>query len=134
MGRSPDMIHLALHLLVSLWMASPFVYFLTAGAKTFILPAGDSGSVLGQISFVSGMVCVLGLGFYQALAWYQVLESLSKAWAGLPTGLKNSRRSTAVIGSRRPRRDPASSAAKEATTPSISCSQKRSALTARAAW
>jgi protein-S-isoprenylcysteine O-methyltransferase Ste14 len=67
MGRSPDRILLALHLGVSLWVASPFVYFLTAGAKTFTVPARDSGAVLGQLSFVSGMACVLGLGFYQAL-------------------------------------------------------------------
>ena len=73
MGRSPDMLHLALHLGLSIWMTSPFVYFLTAGAKTFTVPARDSGALLGQISFISGMVCVLGLGFYQALMWYQVL-------------------------------------------------------------
>jgi hypothetical protein len=34
MGRSPAMGHLALHLGLSIWMTSPFVYFLTAGAKT----------------------------------------------------------------------------------------------------
>jgi protein-S-isoprenylcysteine O-methyltransferase Ste14 len=73
MGRSPDMILVGLHLGGSLWMASPFVYFLTAGAKTFNIPARDGGALLGQISFISGMACVLGLGFYQALAWYQVL-------------------------------------------------------------
>ena len=72
MGRAPEFL-LWLHLAVSLWMASPFVYFLTAGAKTFNIPAGDSGAVLGQLSFVSGMACVLGLGFYQALVWYQLL-------------------------------------------------------------
>jgi protein-S-isoprenylcysteine O-methyltransferase Ste14 len=73
MGRSPDMILVGLHLGVSLWVAVPFVYFLTAGAKIFTVPERDSGSVLGQLSFVSGMACVLGLGFYQALLWYQVL-------------------------------------------------------------
>jgi hypothetical protein len=73
MGRSPDMIHLALHLCVSLWRASPFVYFLAAGAKTFNMPPGDSGVVFGQLSFVSGIACVLGLGFYQALVWNQLL-------------------------------------------------------------
>jgi hypothetical protein len=72
MGRAPEFL-LWLHLGVSLWMASPFVYFLIAGAKTFNIPAGDSGAVLGQLSFVSGMACVLGLGFYQALVWYQLL-------------------------------------------------------------
>ena len=73
MGRSPDMTHLALHLDMSLWVASPFVYFLTAGAKTFTVPARDSGALLGQISFISGTACVLGLGFYQPLVWYQLL-------------------------------------------------------------
>src|SRR6202521_2923175 len=73
MGRSPDRILLALHLGVSLWVTIPFVYFLTAGAKTFAVPARDSGAVLGQLSFLSGMACVLGMGFYQALVWYQVL-------------------------------------------------------------
>jgi protein-S-isoprenylcysteine O-methyltransferase Ste14 len=73
MGRSQDMIHLALHLCVSLWMASPFVYFLTAGAKTFNIPPGDSGAVLGQLSFVSGLACVLGLGFYQAFVCNELL-------------------------------------------------------------
>jgi protein-S-isoprenylcysteine O-methyltransferase Ste14 len=49
----------------------PFVYFLTAGAKTFTVPeARDRGAVLGQVSFVSGMLCALGLGFYQPLVWY----------------------------------------------------------------
>ena len=46
MGRSL----LALHLGVSLWVASPFVYFLAAGAKTFTIPARDSGALLGQLS------------------------------------------------------------------------------------
>jgi protein-S-isoprenylcysteine O-methyltransferase Ste14 len=73
MGRSPGMNLVGLHLGVSLWMASPFVYFLTAGAKTFTVPARDSGALLGQLSFISGMACVLGLGFYKALVWYQVL-------------------------------------------------------------
>ncbi len=73
MGRSPGRILLALHLGASHWMVSPFVYFLTAGAKTFTVPARDSGAVLGQISFLSGMACVLGLGFYQALVWYLVV-------------------------------------------------------------
>jgi protein-S-isoprenylcysteine O-methyltransferase Ste14 len=73
MGRSPDMTHLALHLGMSLWVASPFVYFLTAGAKTFTVPARDGGALLGQISFITGTACVLGLGFYQALLWYQLL-------------------------------------------------------------
>jgi hypothetical protein len=59
MGRSPNMILVGLHLGLSIWMTSPFVYFLTAGAKTFTVPARDSGALLGQISFISGMACVL---------------------------------------------------------------------------
>jgi len=56
---------------MALWMTSPFVYFLTAGAKTFRVPeARDSGALLGQVSFISGMLCVLALGFYQSLVWY----------------------------------------------------------------
>ena len=83
MGRSPDKILLALHLGVSLWVAIPFVYFLTVGAKTFSVPARDTGAVLGQISFVSGMVCVLGLGFYQALVWYQVVCGAALAFCSI---------------------------------------------------
>ena len=62
---------LPLHLGMGLWMASPFVYFLTAGAKIFTVPeARDSGAILGQVSFFSGMLCVLGNCFYQSLLWY----------------------------------------------------------------
>jgi protein-S-isoprenylcysteine O-methyltransferase Ste14 len=65
---------LPLHLGVALWVAVPFVYFLTAGAKTFTVPADrDGGAVLGQVSFVSAMACVLFLGFYQSLVWSQVV-------------------------------------------------------------
>jgi protein-S-isoprenylcysteine O-methyltransferase Ste14 len=61
---------LVLHLGVALWVAIPLVYFLTAGARTFTVPeARDSGAILGQVSFISGMLCALGLGFYQSLAW-----------------------------------------------------------------
>jgi protein-S-isoprenylcysteine O-methyltransferase Ste14 len=68
------MSYLPLYLAVALWVAIPFVYFLTAGAKTFTVPPDrDGGAVLGQVSFVSGMVCVLFSGFYRALVWYQVL-------------------------------------------------------------
>jgi hypothetical protein len=55
MGLSPDRILLALHLGVSLWVASPFVYFLTAGAKTFtdtpvaIIPFDPMRSVRSRI-------------------------------------------------------------------------------------
>jgi len=68
------MIFLPLHLGVALWVVIPFVYFLSAGAKTFTVPAvRDDGAVLGQFSFVSGTLCVFCLGFYQALVWYQAL-------------------------------------------------------------
>jgi protein-S-isoprenylcysteine O-methyltransferase Ste14 len=69
-----DNVALALHLGVALWVVTPFLYFLTAGAKTFTVPAlRDGGAQLGQYSFVSVMICVLFLGFYQVLVWYQAL-------------------------------------------------------------
>jgi len=68
------MIVVTLHLGVALWVITPFLYFMTAGAKTFTVPAlRDGGAQLGQYSFVSVMVCVLFLGFYQVLLWYQAL-------------------------------------------------------------
>ena len=55
-------------------MVFPFVYFLNTGAKTFTVPADrDGGAQLGKYSFVSVMVCVLFLGLYQSLVWYQAL-------------------------------------------------------------
>ena len=63
---------LALRLGVALFIGIPFVYFLAAGAKTFTVPAARSGgALLGQVSFISGMLCALGLGFYQSLIWSQ---------------------------------------------------------------
>jgi protein-S-isoprenylcysteine O-methyltransferase Ste14 len=74
MGRSPNLMLVALHLGEALWIVIPFVYFITAGAKTFTVPAlRDGGAQLGQYSFVSAMVCVLFLGFYQSLVWYQMV-------------------------------------------------------------
>jgi len=74
MGRSPDLIVLALHLGVALWVVGPLMYFISAGAKIFTAPAlHDGGAVLGQLSFVASMMCVLVLGFFQSLVWYQVL-------------------------------------------------------------
>lgn len=74
MDRPPDMLLLALHLGVALWVVIPFVYFLTAGAKTFAIPAlRDGGAQLGQLSFASVMVCVLFFGLYQGLIWYRAL-------------------------------------------------------------
>jgi protein-S-isoprenylcysteine O-methyltransferase Ste14 len=57
-----------LHLALVLWMAVPFPYFMTAGANTFTVPKlRDTGAVLGQLSFISGMVCVLVMGLFYAL-------------------------------------------------------------------
>jgi protein-S-isoprenylcysteine O-methyltransferase Ste14 len=49
-------------------MAIPFPYFMTAGANIFNVPKlRDNGAVLGQISFISGMVCVLVMGLFYGL-------------------------------------------------------------------
>lgn len=56
------------HLAFVLWMAIPFPYFMTAGANIFVVPKlRDSGAVLGQISFISGMLCVLVMGLFYGL-------------------------------------------------------------------
>jgi protein-S-isoprenylcysteine O-methyltransferase Ste14 len=84
MGRSPNMIIVGLHLGVALWVVTPFLYFLTAGAKTFTVPAlRDGGAQLGQYSFVSVMVCVLFFGFYQSLVWYLALCGAGLALSSL---------------------------------------------------
>jgi protein-S-isoprenylcysteine O-methyltransferase Ste14 len=72
-GRSPETFLLWLHLAVAIWVVIPFVFFLCAGAKIFTVAARDHGAVLGQVSFVSGMMCVLSIGFYQSPVWYQAL-------------------------------------------------------------
>jgi protein-S-isoprenylcysteine O-methyltransferase Ste14 len=57
-----------LHLAIVLWMIIPFPYFMTAGANTFTFPKlGDSGAMLGELSFVSGMLCVLCMGLFSGL-------------------------------------------------------------------
>jgi protein-S-isoprenylcysteine O-methyltransferase Ste14 len=57
-----------LHLAIVLWMTIPFPYFMSAGANTFTVPKlRDSGAMLGQLSFVSGMLCVLFMGLYYGL-------------------------------------------------------------------
>jgi protein-S-isoprenylcysteine O-methyltransferase Ste14 len=59
---------IALHLLLLLWMAIPFPYFMTAGANIFAVPKlRDNGATLGQISFISGMACVLVMGLFYGL-------------------------------------------------------------------
>jgi protein-S-isoprenylcysteine O-methyltransferase Ste14 len=58
----------ALHLALVLWLVIPFPYFMKAGANIFIVPKlRDNGAVLGQISFISGMVCVLVMGLFHGL-------------------------------------------------------------------
>ena len=59
-----------LHLAIVLWMIIPFPYFMSAGANTFTVPKlRDNGAVIGQISFLSGMVCVLFMGLFHGLLW-----------------------------------------------------------------
>ena len=58
-----------LHMLVVFWMAIPFPYFMTGGANIFTVPKlRDNGATLGQISFISGMLCVLFMGLFYGLA------------------------------------------------------------------
>jgi protein-S-isoprenylcysteine O-methyltransferase Ste14 len=58
----------ALHLVLVLWMAIPFPYFMTAGVNIFTVPKlRDNGAMFGQISFISGMVCVLVMGLFYGL-------------------------------------------------------------------
>ena len=59
---------IALRLAFIFWMVCPFLYFTTAGANTFIVPTlRDNGATLGQISFLSGMACVLFMGLFYGL-------------------------------------------------------------------
>jgi protein-S-isoprenylcysteine O-methyltransferase Ste14 len=59
----------ALRLIFIFWMVCPFLYFMTAGANTFTVPKlRDNGAALGQVSFVSGMLCVLIMGLFYGLA------------------------------------------------------------------
>jgi protein-S-isoprenylcysteine O-methyltransferase Ste14 len=49
-------------------MAMPFPYFMSAAANIFTVPKfRDNGAVLGQISFISGMLCVLFMGLFSGL-------------------------------------------------------------------
>ena len=49
-------------------MVCPFLWFITAGANIFTVPKlRDNGAMLGQISFISGMVCVLVMGLFYRL-------------------------------------------------------------------
>lgn len=58
----------ALHLVLVLWMALPFPYFISAGANIFTVPKlRDNGAMLGQLSFISGMLCVLFRGLFYGL-------------------------------------------------------------------
>jgi protein-S-isoprenylcysteine O-methyltransferase Ste14 len=59
------MIPVPLHFALVLLIASPFLYFITAGAKTFTVPElRDGGATLGQTSFISGAFGVLGVGLF----------------------------------------------------------------------
>jgi protein-S-isoprenylcysteine O-methyltransferase Ste14 len=83
-GRSPDMIVLALHFGVALWVITPFVYFMNAGAKIFTAPElRDGGAQLGQLSFVASMMSVLCIGLFQALVWYQAVCGMVLALSSL---------------------------------------------------
>ena len=58
-----------LHIALVFWMLIPFLYFITAAANTFRVPAlRNNGAVLGQFSFVSGMLCVILMGLFSALS------------------------------------------------------------------
>jgi len=58
----------ALRLAFIFWMVCPFLYFMTAGANIFTVPKlRDNGAMLGQISFISGMLCVLVMGLFHGL-------------------------------------------------------------------
>jgi protein-S-isoprenylcysteine O-methyltransferase Ste14 len=57
-----------LHLAVVFWLLIPFLYFMTAAANIFTIPAlRNNGAVLGQLSFISGMVCVLFMGLFHGM-------------------------------------------------------------------
>jgi protein-S-isoprenylcysteine O-methyltransferase Ste14 len=58
----------ALRLAFIFWMVCPFLYFMTAGANIFTIPILlDNGAMLGQVSFLSGMLCVLVMGLFYGL-------------------------------------------------------------------
>jgi protein-S-isoprenylcysteine O-methyltransferase Ste14 len=59
------MIPMPLQFAFALLIASPFMYFITAGAKTFTVPRlRDAGASIGQLSFISGAFGVLGVGLF----------------------------------------------------------------------
>lgn len=56
------------HVVLVLWMAIPFSYFISAGGNIFTVPKlRDTGAVLGQLSFASGMLCVFFMGLFYGL-------------------------------------------------------------------
>lgn len=58
----------ALRLAFIFWMVSSFLYFMTAGANVLTAPnLRDNSAMLGQISFLSGMLCVLFMGLFYGL-------------------------------------------------------------------
>jgi protein-S-isoprenylcysteine O-methyltransferase Ste14 len=65
---SLDVLALTLRLVFVLWMVVPFAYFMSASANIFLVPKlRDNGAVLGQIAFVSGMLCALFMGLFYGL-------------------------------------------------------------------
>jgi protein-S-isoprenylcysteine O-methyltransferase Ste14 len=57
-----------LHLGLVFWMLIPFLYFITGAAHTFLVPKlRNNGAVLGQYSFISGMLCVAFMGLFSIL-------------------------------------------------------------------
>jgi protein-S-isoprenylcysteine O-methyltransferase Ste14 len=59
------MITIPLRFAFALLIAGPFLYFITAGAKTFTVPElRDAGASIGQISFFSGAFGVLAVGLF----------------------------------------------------------------------
>jgi protein-S-isoprenylcysteine O-methyltransferase Ste14 len=59
---------ITLHLALVFWMLIPFPFFMTGGANTFTVPnLRDNGAMLGELSFVSGMLCVLFMGLFHGL-------------------------------------------------------------------
>jgi hypothetical protein len=75
---------IVLHLILVLLIASPFFYFVTAGAQIFTVPKlRDAGIMFGALSFVSGMFGVLGFGLFHRLELSQGLCGVGLAVCSL---------------------------------------------------
>ena len=54
--------------LLSLLLASPFMYFLVAGARTFNAPeVADSGAAWGSTAFISGSIVIFWNGLHEGI-------------------------------------------------------------------